>query len=112
MIPWGNTFIWGAGKWGRLAYAYYRESCNIVGYIDKNEKLSGMEVDGIPIYSPDILKTQKASIIIAVKRGVDGIKRLLCEEYGIKETAVFIKDCLLQPVYATQDISKKSNIFK
>lgn len=89
MIFWGNVFIWGAGKWGRLAYAYYHESCNIVGYIDKNEKISGTEVNGVSVYSPDILKTQKASVIIAVKRGVNEIKRLLYEEYGINEVVVF-----------------------
>ena len=89
MIPEGNTFIWGAGKWGRLAYSYYHGTCNIVGYIDKNEKLSGMEIDGVPVYHPDILKSKKAVVIVAVKHGVNEIKRLLKEEYGIKEIAVF-----------------------
>lgn len=83
-----KIFIWGAGKWGDAAYHYYKNDCEILGYIDSIPKKWGMLKNGIKIYSPDVLNEKKGMVIIAVKQK-EAIERALKEDYGIKEAACF-----------------------
>lgn len=62
---------------GKTAYYYYRDSIDIVCYIDNDETIWGTQHNGIPVYSPEILRSQKYTVIIANKRFEMEIKRQL-----------------------------------
>lgn len=84
-----DIIIWGAGKWGNLAYHYYKERCNIICYIDSNQQKWGTMMNGLPICSPDILHTQKAAVVMAIKRDINIIKEELYKKYGIEKYVLF-----------------------
>lgn len=81
--------IWGAGRYGKAAYGYYKEHSNIAFYIDNDEKKWGSTLNGLKIYSPQILREKKANIIIALKNGQEEIGRRLEKDYGITSYTVF-----------------------
>lgn len=74
---------------GKTAYYYYRDSIDIVCYIDNDETIWGTQHNGIPVYSPEILRSQKYTVIIANKRFEMEIKRQLFNDYNIKGVIVF-----------------------
>lgn len=75
--------IFGAGEWGKIAYHYYKENCEIVCYIDNDETLWNTAVNGIIVTSPDILKENEYTVIIANKWFEEEIKEQLLEDYNI-----------------------------
>lgn len=81
-------YIWGAGRWGELAYFYYKDDSTILGYIDSNPAKWGTTKNGVIIYPPDILNEKKAMVVIAVKENKSVVK-LLKEVYGIKNIVYF-----------------------
>ena len=81
--------IFGAGEWGRMAYCYYKNVCDIVGYLDNDSRIWNTYIDGVPIYSPDFLKNNSVGIIVANKRYQKEIKEQLRKCYGIKEVVIF-----------------------
>ena len=84
-----KVVIWGAGEWGKLAYYYYRNSCEIVNYIDNDINIWGTIIHGISVCSPDVLKKKKYTVIVACKRYEEEIKKQLIELYGIDEVISF-----------------------
>lgn len=86
-----KLYIWGAGRWGSVAYSCYQEDSKILGYIDSNPEKWGTQVNQVKIYPPDILKEKKAMVVIAVKQN-EGIERLLQEVYGL-ESIVYFECC-------------------
>ena len=81
--------IFGAGEWGKIAYYYYHESCEIACYVDNDKSIWGTVLHGLPICPPNILKEQRYTVIIACKRYEDIIKKQLVSEYGISEVINF-----------------------
>ncbi len=84
-----NAIIWGAGKWGILAYFYYRNKYNLIGYVDSDKKLWGQRLNGLEIYSPQILEKIQAKIIIANKNNSNEIKNQLVQSNRAANTLVF-----------------------
>ncbi len=70
--------IWGTGKYGELAYYYYKDSCNIKYYIDTDEKKWGKLFYGIEICPPNkIYKLDsKIAIVVAIKYNEEIINQL------------------------------------
>lgn len=91
--------IFGAGEWGRIAYHYYKESSTVSCYIDNDMTLWGLEVNGIKVCSPEILKKQRYTVVIANKRYEAEIKRQLLSDYGIQEVISFRIDEKMQELY-------------
>ena len=87
-----KAIIFGAGEWGRVAYYYYRESCEIVCYIDNDESIWNTQLNNLPICSPEVLKEQKYTVIIANKRYEEEIKRQLLLDYDIQGVVLFLID--------------------
>lgn len=83
-----EIYIWGAGKYGDMAYVYYKDDCKILGYIDSMPEKCGTFKNGIPVYSPDILKNKAVTVIIAVK-GNEEIKETLRKKYKIRNISCF-----------------------
>jgi len=60
-----QTVIFGASKLGRTAYFFLRESYEIVGFLDNDQKKIGGEIDSLPILSPEILNEKDIHVVIA-----------------------------------------------
>lgn len=84
-----NIAIWGTGRTGSTAYFYYKDVCNIICYLDNDMRKWGKTLYGIKICSPDILRDQDVKIVLAMKRGIEDVRKQLYEEYGIKESILF-----------------------
>lgn len=81
--------IWGAGRVGEAAYIYYKNYVNILFYVDSDQKKWNTVLNGIPIYSPDVLKKNKKRVIIALKEGHENISNVLETEYQISDYTEF-----------------------
>lgn len=75
--------IWGTGKIGRLAYHQYINDCNIFGYIDSDKNKWESELNGLKIYSPDILREKRFRVVIALKNGIEDVEYRLKNEFYI-----------------------------
>ena len=73
-----EVVIWGTGKYGELAYYYYKDICCIKCCIDSDEKKWGTLFHGIKICSPKELYNlnSQIDIIIAMKYCDEVIERL------------------------------------
>lgn len=83
-----ELYIWGAGKWGDLAYFYYKEDSEILGYIDSMPNKWETLKNGIKVYPPNILNEKDVMVVIAVKQGKD-IEKELKDVYKIKNIVYF-----------------------
>ena len=81
--------IWGAGRNGYVAYHAYRDKYDIGFYVDSDENKWNTFLNGIPVKKPDELRNNKILVLIALRWGVDVVKRKLAEEYGIENFIVF-----------------------
>lgn len=73
-----GVVIFGAGTWGRELYAILR-NCNIpVKFFVDNEEIKwGLQLEGIQIFSPEILKNYNGYVLVAVKNYQKDICRQL-----------------------------------
>lgn len=78
-----EVIIYGAGKWGKIAYYYYENICNIYCFADNNEEKWGTFLHDKEIVSPEVLIGFKGKVIIAVQNGLVQIENELKEKYGI-----------------------------
>lgn len=87
-----KVIIFGAGTWGRLAYSYFYDKCEILFFVDNNWEIQGKTLFGIKIFSPEIfykIYEQQIKIIIAIKNGWCEIQKMLFLQYGIKDCIRF-----------------------
>jgi hypothetical protein len=84
-----DIIIWGTGMYGKLAYEYYKDFCNIVCYVDNNENKWGQTLKGIKICEPDVLSNRNVRVIIAVNSGINKIKNALRTKYNIRSYVVW-----------------------
>lgn len=97
--------IWGAGRWGKAAYAYYSDYNSIMGFIDSDKSIWGTAVLGLPVFSPDILSQRKYNVIIAMKYHVDEVKRTLLNKYGIDRALIFSVQEIFEDIYEESEPS-------
>ncbi len=102
-----DIYIWGAGKYGDMAYIYYKDDCNILGYIDCMPEKCGTLKNGIPIYAPDILKKKAVAVVIAVRNN-EGIEKKLREQYAIQN--IFYFRCMEEAVSVVTDDSRHKEV--
>lgn len=84
-----ETAIFGAGHYGRAAYAYYKESHNITCFYDNDSNKWGETLNGIPVNNPEELRNKKKIIIVAMAKYVDEVMWQLRREYGINKIITF-----------------------
>lgn len=91
-----KIIIFGAGKWGGMAYLYYRTQCEVLCFVDNCKELWGNSLEGIGIYGPEKLRKvdlAEVKIVIANKRRKKQIQEQLYSDYGIRRSIIFeIKD--------------------
>lgn len=84
-----NIIIWGAGRIGELAYIYYKNSYNIISFIDSDSKKWGKLFYNIPINNPQMLLKNNFPVVIAVKTGSDEIRKKIINDYHCKNYYFF-----------------------
>lgn len=95
-----DIYIWGAGKYGDMAYIRYKDDCNIRGYLDSMPEKWGTIKNGLPVYAPDVLKEKPAAVVVAVKDH-EGIEKRLQEEYEVP--GIFLFSCVEEAVHDSAD---------
>lgn len=97
-----KTIIFGASEWGSIAFFYYKDKCNIIGYVDNDKKLWGSQLNGLTIYSPQVLQ-EEITVIIASKRYEKEIMNQINTEYKmIHEIICFRIDEVFQKIHVEQ----------
>ncbi len=81
--------IWGTGIWGKAAYSYYKELCQVLYFIDNDNRKWGKELEGVGICGPSILAVLDVNVIVALKYGEKDVGRQLWEDYGIQNYTWF-----------------------
>lgn len=81
-----TVYLWGASNFlKKLLEKEERPNPNILGIIDKNEALYGKYFGNYKIYSPDILKTKPANILVTIynnhEKAYSAIKKEVEEKY-------------------------------
>ncbi len=67
-----EILIWGAGRLGVCAYHYYKQN-NVKGFIDSNSEKWGMTIEGVTVFSPDILAHSNYMVVVASRYNSDEI---------------------------------------
>ncbi len=100
-----KIIIFGAGQWGRMAYYYYADKCEIECFIDNSPELWGEKINGINVCEPQILKDanlQDIRIVIASKWQSGQIMEQLYAWFGITEYIIFSVETFIEE-YAVPD---------
>ena len=88
-----KIIIFGAGEWGKNAYMYYKDKCEVLCFIDNSKELQGKYlIEEQKIYEPDILKVMDCShikVVIASKWNKEQMKEQLYREFGISTSIIF-----------------------
>ena len=88
-----KIIIFGAGEWGKNAYMYYKDKCEVLCFIDNSKELQGKYlIEEQKIYEPDILKAMDCShikVVIASKWNKEQMKEQLYREFGISTSIIF-----------------------
>lgn len=87
-----KAIIYGAGSNAKLAYYCYSTRFELICYIDSNDKLWGMEFNGLRVCPPDILKDTDAIIIISSQRYAEEIKKEIYLKFGKRKVITFCMD--------------------
>jgi glycerol-3-phosphate cytidylyltransferase len=85
-----DLYLFGAGNYARKFISQFANDYPIAGLIDNNEKNRGQIVDGIEVFSSEILKTFREGrykIIICIRNYVPVMKQL--EELGLHNYSVY-----------------------
>lgn len=84
-----DIVIWGTRVLGYTAFYYYKDKANIVCYIDNDEQKWGKTLNGIKICPPAVLKDKDATVVLAMRNGIESIKKQLYEDFHIKSYVLF-----------------------
>lgn len=84
-----NIAIWGTRVLGYTAYYYYKDKADIVCYIDNDERKWGKTLNGIEICPPAVLKEQDVTVVLAMRNGIETIKKQLYDDFHIKSYVLF-----------------------
>lgn len=98
-----KAIIFGAGKWGRMAYYYYKDQCEIECFVDNSSDLWGQKINGVSVCAPQILEQvnlRSVRIIIANKWQKEQIFEQLHEQFGVSECIIFNIDTVVEEYVA------------
>lgn len=108
-----EIYLFGAGLYTKKFLELYKKKYNIVGIIDNNESYWGNELNGIIIYSPEILTqfNQKDVKIIICIKNYGGVMNQL-KALGLKNYVVYDAHMIYPKKHAIDDSDKKEIINK
>lgn len=78
-----DVIIYGAGKYGEIAYEIYHRNCNIVCYVDRDKAKWGTCLHDTKIMPPEVLQGFRGKVIITVQKDTRQIEEELKTKYGI-----------------------------
>lgn len=85
-----KIYIFGSGNFAKKFISFYKNDYQICAIVDNQKEKWGETIDGIKIYSPDILRTLKSGeykVIVCIKNYLSVIKQL--EEMGIHDYSIY-----------------------
>lgn len=96
--------IWGTGKYGNIAYYYFKDQYSILYYIDNDRKKWGNQFHGVEVHSPEIIYklNTKIDIVLAIKYADDVKKQLM-------QIAPKNKISIFEASYSTYTLKEKIN---
>ena len=80
--------IWGAGRFGKVAFYYFNEEYDTISYVDRNEEKWGKTMNGVTICNPDTFDFCDCDVVIASKYDSSQISAELREK-GAKTITIF-----------------------
>lgn len=96
-------YVWGAAVGGKSFYQSYKDEINIIGFIDSDKNKQGKNIDGVPIYSPEILESKEENIKILVASAWNN----QIFEYLEQRNFVYQKDFFMKDEFITLFMLKK-----
>ncbi len=75
-----KIYLFGSGEFAKLFLSQFGRDCDIAGLIDNDRDKWNKDLDGIPIYSPEILKHQETGtykVIVCIKNNMAVMEQLL-----------------------------------
>lgn len=106
-----KVIIFGAGIWGRMAYYYYKDKCEIECFVDNSNDLWGKKIEGVSVRAPRIIgqiDLRDVRIVIANKWQSRQIFEQLYEQFGISECIIFSMETVVEE-YAAPDKEDDTN---
>lgn len=85
-----KLYLFGSGAFTKIFLSQFAADYHIEGILDNNADKWGSELEGIPVYSPDILQEQTMGtykVIICIKNYVPVMRQL--EQLGIRDYSIF-----------------------
>lgn len=85
-----KIYVFGSGNFAKKFIALYKKDYKIYAIVDNQKEKWGQEIDGIKIFSPDILQNVQSGeykVIVCIKDYLSVIKQL--EEMGIHDYSIY-----------------------
>ena len=85
-----KIYVFGSGNFAKKFIALYKKDYKIYAIVDNQKEQWGQEIDGIKIFSPDILQNVQSGeykVIVCIKNYLSVIKQL--EEMGIHDYSIY-----------------------
>lgn len=83
-----QIIIYGAGMTGTRVYNYLKFEYEVIGFVDKDKKKWGMNIDGIKVYSPETLKEHGQVLVVIASIFYHEILEDI-KQYDLKDVCVF-----------------------
>lgn len=85
-----KIYLFGSGKFAEMFLSQFGGDFNVAGIVDNKEQKWGTQMGGIPVMSPEVLKTldfAECKVIVCIKNYVPVIKQL--KNMGIKNFSIY-----------------------
>lgn len=83
-----GVLIFGAGQSGLCAFTKLKELHHILGFVDNDETKHGQTIEGLTVYSPDVLKNIDFHLIFIASEYIESIQQQLIDEFHIPKSRV------------------------
>lgn len=108
-----KLYLFGSGKYAKYFREKYGEIYPVTGYLDNDENRQGTEVDGIPVFAPDVLKKMNPvdyKVLICIQNYMPVVRqlhRMRIPNFSVYNPNLVYKD---EQKHKTAEPDKKYNV--